>query len=112
MPENMESRWRRASSAVRATPSVRKWIRRAIPGKPSSLTEKSRAPKRCPHKTSAGLEGQIVKLRKRSGFGAERLVREFDLKVSHNAVARIIRQHGLTRPRKKKPATKKHLGTV
>lgn len=28
-----------------------------------------------------GLEGQIVKLRKRTGLGAERLVGEFDLKV-------------------------------
>ena len=92
--------------------TVRKWTRRAVPGKPSSLAEKSRAPKHCPHKTSAGLEGQIVKLRKRTRFGAERLVREFDLKVSHNAVARIIRQHGLTRPRKKKPAVKKELRTV
>lgn len=92
--------------------TVRKWLRRAVPGKPSSLAEKSRAPKSCPHKTPTGLEGQIVKLRKRTGFGAERLVREFDLKVSHNAVARIIRLHGLTRPRKKKPAVKKQLRTV
>ena len=92
--------------------TVRKWWRRAVPGKPSSLAEKSRAPKHCPHKTSAGLEGQIVRLRKRTGFGAERLVHEFDLNVSHNAVARIIRQHGLTRPRKKKPAVKKQLRTV
>ena len=92
--------------------TVRKWLRRAVPGKPSSLAEKSRAPKHCPHKTPAGLEGQIVRLRKRTGFGAERLVREFDLKVSHNAVARIISHHGLTRPRKKKPVTKKQLRTV
>ncbi len=92
--------------------TVRKWLRRAIAGKPSSLAEKSRVPRHCPHKTPAGLEGQIVKLRKGTGFGAERLVREFDLKVSHNAVARIIRQHGLTRARKKKPATKKQLRAV
>ena len=31
------------------------------------------------------------------------------MKISHNAVARIIHAHGLTRPRKKKPATKKQL---
>jgi len=92
--------------------TVRKWLRRFIPGKPSSLAEQSRAPRRCPHKTPASLEGQIVKLRKQTGFGAERLVREFDLKVSHNAVARIIRHHGLTRPRKKKPVTKRQLRTV
>src|ERR1044072_4809643 len=81
--------------------TIRKWLRRYVPGKPSSLVEISRAPKSCPHKTPAGLEGQIVKLRKQTGFGAERLVQEFDLKVGHNAVARIIRAHGLTRPRHK-----------
>ncbi len=94
----------REFGAVRNT--IRKWLRRYRPGKPSSLVEIPRAPKSCPHKTPAGLEGQIVKLRKQTGFGAERLVQEFDLKISHNAVARIIRSHGLIRPRKKKPATK------
>jgi len=92
--------------------TVRKWLRRAVAGKPSSLAEQSRAPKHCPHQTSPALEGQIVKLRQQTGFGAQRLVREFRLKVSHNAVARIIRQHHLSRPRKKKPATKKQLRTV
>ena len=92
--------------------TIRKWLRRYVPGKPSSLVEISRAPKFCPHKTPTGLEGQIVKLRKQTGFGAERLVMEFDLKISHNAVARIIRAHGLTRPRKKKPATKKQLRSI
>ena len=92
--------------------TIRKWLRRYVPGKPSSLAEFSRAPKSCPHKTPAGLEGQVVKLRKQTGFGAERLVQEFDLKISHNAVARIIRAHGLTRARKKKPATKKQLRSV
>src|SRR6185503_19078315 len=57
--------------------TVRKWLRRAVPGKPSSLAEQSRAPKHCPHKTSPALEGQIVKLRQQTGFGAQRLVREF-----------------------------------
>ena len=52
--------------------TIRKWLRRYIPGKPSSLVEISRAPKYCPHKTPAGMEGQVVKLRKQTGFGAER----------------------------------------
>ena len=42
--------------------TVRKWLRRRQPGKPSSLQELSRRPKHCPHQTPAGLEGQIVKL--------------------------------------------------
>jgi transposase len=92
--------------------TVRKWLRRSDPGRPSSLQEKSRRPHRCPHQTPPGLEGQIVKLRHQTGFGAERLQREFDLPCSHNAIARIIRQHGLSRPRKKKPTTKKQLRSV
>lgn len=92
--------------------TVRKWLRRHRPGKPSSLCEDSRRPKHCPHQVSRGLEGQIVKLRQQTGFGAQRLPQEFQLPCSHNAIARIIRQHHLVRPRKKKPATKKQLRSV
>jgi transposase len=92
--------------------TVRKWLRRHVPGKPSALAELSRRPKHCPHQTSAGVEGQIVKLRQQTGFGAERLQHEFNLPVSHNAIARILRRHQLTRPRKKKPLTKQHLRHV
>ena len=92
--------------------TVRKWLRRYRPGKPSTLAEQSRRPHHCPHRTPHGLEGQIVKLRRQTGFGAERLKAEFQLPCSHNAIARIIRQHGLTLPRKKKPNTKKQLRSV
>jgi transposase-like protein len=92
--------------------TVRKWLGRYQPGKPSSLQEQSRRPHHCPHQTASGLEGQIVKLRKQTGFGAQRLQHEFALPCSHNAIARILRQHQLVRPRKKKPATKKQLRSV
>jgi transposase len=59
--------------------TVRQWQRRYQPGKPSSLAERSRRPKHCPHQTSQALEGQIVRLRKRTGFGAQRLREEFRL---------------------------------
>ncbi|HZT22246.1 MAG TPA: hypothetical protein VFB55_05005, partial [Verrucomicrobiae bacterium] len=92
--------------------TVRKGLRRYQPGQPSSLAEQSRRPQHCPHQISRGLEGQIVKLRQQTGFGAERLQREFALPCSHNAIARVFRQHQLVRPRKKKPATKKPLRSV
>ncbi len=93
--------------------TVRKWLRRYQPGKPSSLAELSRRPRHCPHRISAGLEGQIVKLRRQTGFGAQRLQHEFALPCSHNAIARVLRQKpSLLRPRKKKPATKKLLRSV
>jgi len=46
--------------------TVRKWVRRHRPGKPSSLAERSRRPKHCPRQTPAGLEGLIVRLCRRS----------------------------------------------
>src|SRR5262245_49708201 len=87
--------------------TVRKWIRRYKPGKPSSLIEQSRRPKGSPNQISSGLEGQIVKLRRQTGFGAQRLQFEFLLPCSHNTIARVLRQHQLVRPRKKKHITKK-----
>jgi hypothetical protein len=86
---------------------VRKWLRRHMPGKPFTLAELSRRPKHCPHQTPSGLEGVVVKLRQQTAFGADRLRQAFQLPVSHNAIVRIIRQHGLSWPRSKKPITKK-----
>lgn len=92
--------------------TVRKWLRRYQAGKPSSLQELSRRPKDCPHRICPGLEGQILKLRRQTGFGAERLKHEYNLPCSHNAIARVLRQHHQVRPRKKKPLTKQHLRWV
>ena len=92
--------------------TVRKWLRRHVPGQPAALAELSRRPKPCPHQPPRGLEGQRVKLRKPTSFGAARLQQEFHLPVSRNASARIIRHHHLPRPRKKKTATQKPLRPV
>jgi len=92
--------------------TVRKWLNRYKPGKPSTLQEVSRRPHRCPHRTPAPVERKIKKLRRRSGFGAERLKHEFDLACSVGAIGRILRQARLTKARKKKHRTKKDLREV
>jgi transposase len=92
--------------------TVRKWLRRYRPGHPSSLAEVSKRPHHCPHQTRPALEGQIVRLRRRTGFGAERLKHEFAIPASVGAVKRILRTHQLVRPRKKKHATKRSLREV
>jgi hypothetical protein len=48
----------------------------------------------------------VVRLRRRTGFGAERLRQEFRLPVGVSAIAR---SHGWVRARVKKPARKKQL---
>lgn len=97
----------RAFSCSRNT--VRKWLRRYRPGQPSSLAERSRRPQRCPHQTPASVEGVVVRLRRQTGFGAERLKIEFAVPWSVGAIQRIVRAHALVRPRPKKHVRKKQL---
>ena len=93
--------------------TVRKWLRRYHENGLKGLENKSRAPLSCPHKTPARLEAKILRQRKRTpGFGARRMKREFELKPSAGAIARILRQNGLSRPRKKKRLVKRDLRAV
>src|SRR5208282_3428988 len=80
---------------------------------PSGLREHSRAHRHCPHKTSVEIEQQVLALRRKlPTFGAARLKREFDLTVSHMAIQRIWREHGLIRKRRKKYQRKQDLAAV
>ena len=92
--------------------TVRKWIRRYKPGKPSTLNELSRRPHHCPHKTPVNIERRVVHLKKVTGFGAERLKEEFDITCSIGAIKRIAKQHNLVTARKRKHKTKKDLREV
>jgi transposase len=93
--------------------TVRKWLRRFEADGIAGLQEQSRAPKTCPHKTSAEHEAQVLHCRRRVPcFSARRLKREFALKPSISAIARILRQHGLTRSRKRRHRTKRDLRAV
>jgi len=93
--------------------TVRKWLRRFKELGNAGLRALSRAPKSCPHKTKASLEARVVQLRKQTpGFGARRLIAEFDLPLGHNALQRIINAHQLTRPPKRRHRRKNDLRAV
>ena len=92
--------------------TVRKWIRRYQPGHSSTLKGLSRAPKSCPHKASMEIESQVVRLRRLTGYGGERLKRVYGLPCGQKAIQRIIRQQGMAQPRKKKHVTKHRLREV
>jgi transposase len=94
-------------------PTVRKWLRRYQQHGPSGLLELSRAPHLQPRKTPPALEQQLVALRKSvPAFGARRLIREFDLPISHRALERIWRAHGLLKKRRRKYLRKQDLAQV
>jgi transposase len=93
--------------------TVRKWLRRFLDLGNAGLRSQSRAPNSCPHKTSDALERKVVAFRKLSpGFGARRLIEEFDLPLGHNAAQRIIKAHKLTRPPKRRHHRKNDLRAV
>ncbi len=94
-------------------PTVRKWLRRYLQQGPSGLQELSRAPLHQPRKTPAELEQQLLQLRKTlPTFGSRRLIREFELPISHGALERIWREHGLLQTRRRKYQRKQDLAAI
>jgi transposase len=92
--------------------TVRKWLRRYDPRKPSSLMEQSKRPHRCPHQTPSVVETRVLKLRNQTGYGAERLKMEFDLPCGISAIKRILKDHHMVSARKRKHITKQDLRAV
>ena len=94
-------------------PTVRKWLRRHQQHGPSGLVALSRARYQQSQKTPPAIEAQLVELRKTlPTFGARRLIREFDLPISHRALDRIWREHGLLKKRRKKYQRKQDLAHI
>ena len=62
-------------------------------------------------KTPPAIEQQVVALRQQlPTFGARRLIRDFDRPLSHRALERIWRAHGLLHPRRRKYQRKHKTG--
>ena len=93
--------------------TVRKWLQRYEQDGRAGLREQSRAPKSCPHKTSAYHEKKILEARRKTPcFGPRRLKDLYGLKPSESAIARVIRDNGLARRRKKKRQKKNDLRAI
>jgi transposase len=91
-------------------PTVRKWLRRYQQQGPAGLLELSLAPHHQPRRTPAYIQRQVVALRQTlPACGARRLIPEFDLPLSHRALERIWRQHGLLKKRRRKYPRKQDL---
>ena len=93
--------------------TVRKWLNRYRQERLSGLNELPRIPLSCPHKTSPQIQRKIVQLRKRYPFmGAKRLKYMHNLSCSHEAIRRILHEHGLIQKRRKKHKRKKDLSKI
>ena len=93
--------------------TVRKWLRRYRQERLAGLNELPRIPLSCPHRTPPALEQKIVQLRKQFPFmGAKRLKFMHRLPCCHEAIRRVLREHGLLLRRRKKHQRKKDLRDV
>ncbi len=102
--EALEKGNKPTARAFKATvKTVRKWVKRyraeGLPG----LRELSRAPRTIPHKTSADVAaGVVAKKKVLKGYGARRMVEEFELGCGKGAALRILKEAGLLARRRKK----------
>lgn len=93
--------------------TVRKWVRRHREEGLKGLMDRSRAPHSCPHKLSPEDEKIIIRqARKTPGFGARHLKHEFDLTYGVNSIARVKRENGITRRRRRKHQKRNDLRAI
>ncbi len=94
-------------------PTVRKWLRRFQQHGPSALVALPRVRHHQSQKTPPATEARLLELRKTlPTFGSRRLIREFDLPISHRALERIWREHGLIKKRRRKYQRKQDLAHI
>ena len=100
-----------AARYYRCSPNtVRLWLGRYRQEGNSGLYDRSRAPHRCPHKTSAEEEAYVLSCRRQvPAFGPRRLREYFSIGCSEGAIARILRHHGLVESRRKRHHKKNDL---
>jgi transposase len=103
-----------AARAFQTTlPTVRKWVRRFQAQGLKGLEARSRAPHSCPHKITGELAERVLALRRQlPTFGAQRLKREWDLPLSPMAIQRILREHHLIHPRRRRYQKKQDLAAL
>jgi transposase len=88
--------------------TVMKWVERYKKYGWEGLKDLSRRPLSSPNKTDKAIEKEIVDLRRDTGFGAKRLKMEFGLSTGHNAIHRIIKEHGLINKHREKKKYKRN----
>ena len=93
--------------------TVRKWVGRRRAEGLRGLRDRSRAPHSCPHKLSPEAEKIIIRQAKKTpGFGARHLKHEFDLPYGVNSIARVKRENGITRRRRRKHQRRNDLRAI
>jgi len=101
----------RRCKATRKT--VRKWFYRYQAQGLRGLEDDTRAPHYIPHKMPEEVEKKIIALRKgMPAFGPRMLKDRFEIRYSHQAIGRVIKQNGLTKSKRKRWRKRKDLSAM
>jgi transposase len=90
--------------------TVKLWLKRFQYEGNDGLLDQRSGPLHIPHKTSQEMEEAVLRVRKTAPcYGARRMKSFFDLSPSIGAIQRILKDHGLTKKKKKKYQKKNDL---
>jgi transposase len=90
--------------------TVKTWLRRFLHEGNQGLYDKRKGPLNIPHKTPAEIEKKVIDARLQVPcYGPKRLKYFFELPCGENAIARILKQHNLSKKPKKKYQIKNDL---
>jgi transposase len=93
--------------------TVIKWVERFEQEGLAGLKAKKRTPKHIPHKLKPEEEARIVELRQaHPSWGSRRLIDRYQVKGSHGAVNRVIKQNNLIKPERKRWRKRKDLSEL
>jgi len=93
--------------------TVRKWLKRWVPGSLDGLDEHSRAPKNPKTYITEEHKSQAIELKKKlPSFGSERIKDLYHLPISEKAIRKIWKNAGLLKVKRRKHKTKHDLRTI
>ncbi len=92
--------------------TVRKWLKRFLNYGKEGLFDESRRPHNSPNKLKQNKRDKIIKLRKQTHFGAQRLKMEFELPYSNRTIHKIIKQPDLVKQKIRKHHKKHDLRRI
>lgn len=89
--------------------TLKRWVKRLDKGD-WDLLDKSRRPKKIHYKLNSAIEAEVVSLRKKTGWGSDKLVSHLaNLNISARSIDKILNKHLLCRETKNKGKRKKYI---
>lgn len=89
--------------------TLKRWQKRFAKDDSWNLIDESRKPKKIYYKITEQSKEEIIKLRKKTGWGAKRLKRILKHKLAHSTINQIIKEEGLTRKEGNRGARAKYI---